>query len=174
MGTSAKTIASGLLEMKRRPPIKLGERFNMLEVVEITNLRRNKKRLYRCKCECGNYVHVTSSNLRNAHVKSCGCMRRERMKTIAFKHGDSGSKTYTFWAGIKAKCYNPKNIEYKKFGALGIRVCPEWINSYATFREDMGECPATHKLARHDKTADFSKGNCYWVIKKCYTKGNQK
>lgn len=32
-----------------------------------------KKRMWKCKCECGNETIVEMSNLRNGHTTSCGC-----------------------------------------------------------------------------------------------------
>jgi hypothetical protein len=34
--------------------------------------------VWRCRCDCGEYHFVSSGNLRNRTVKSCGCSRRRR------------------------------------------------------------------------------------------------
>ena len=30
---------------------------------------------------------------------------------------------YSVWRDMKQRCYNPKNGNYKRYGARGIRVC---------------------------------------------------
>lgn len=34
----------------------------------------------KCKCECGNYAEVTTSNLLSGDCKSCGCLRNKYFK----------------------------------------------------------------------------------------------
>lgn len=33
--------------------------------------------LWKCRCDCGNEILVTSTNLKNNHTKSCGCLQKE-------------------------------------------------------------------------------------------------
>lgn len=51
------------------------QRFGKLVAVELLE-QSNKfnRRLYRCKCDCGNEVIVPSINLINGHTNSCGCL----------------------------------------------------------------------------------------------------
>jgi hypothetical protein len=39
----------------------------------------------------------------------------------------------TCWGGMISRCYNPKNQRYRAYGARGVRVCREWLNSYQSF-----------------------------------------
>jgi len=57
-----------------------GERFGRLVVLsrDTSNTARNV--YWICKCECGTIKSVCGVNLRNQHVKSCGCLRREVLK----------------------------------------------------------------------------------------------
>lgn len=74
-----------------------GQQFGMLYVLKfshIENLKNGKsKRIWECKCECGNTVYVSTANLTTKHVQSCGCkyeyynkinMRRDNMQGIYF------------------------------------------------------------------------------------------
>lgn len=55
-----------------------GKKINRLTVLErATNSSQGKAR-WKCVCECGNIVVVEGSSLRNGHVKSCGCLQRDR------------------------------------------------------------------------------------------------
>ncbi|WP_054955031.1 AP2 domain-containing protein [Paenibacillus dakarensis] len=54
-----------------------GERYGRLTVIK--EIERNRyTRRWLCRCDCGNEVPVTMSNLRNGHTTSCGCAQRER------------------------------------------------------------------------------------------------
>ena len=43
------------------------------------------------------------------------------------------SKLYIIWIGMKQRCNNPNNTNYKNYGAKGIRVCKEWDKSFDHF-----------------------------------------
>lgn len=60
----------------------IGKRFSRLIVID--RAKNKGARVYwLCKCDCGNEVEVSSSNLRSGHVKSCGCYRLESLKKRA-------------------------------------------------------------------------------------------
>ena len=60
----------------------LGQRFGRLVVIEETG-KKNKSGCYlwKCQCDCGKIVEVSSGNLSSGHSLSCGCGRNE--KTVA-------------------------------------------------------------------------------------------
>lgn len=52
----------------------VGQKFGFLTVVELLKERsKNRQKVYRCLCDCGNYVNVRSSDLKTGNTKSCGC-----------------------------------------------------------------------------------------------------
>lgn len=62
------------LEQKRLSLV--GQKFNMLLVLAGVEDAKNAGRtLWRCVCDCGNEVLVYGTDLKNGHVKSCGCLR---------------------------------------------------------------------------------------------------
>ena len=54
-----------------------GKRFGRLTVVKRAENSKSGKTQWLCLCDCGNYVVVTSINLKNKHTRSCGCLNRE-------------------------------------------------------------------------------------------------
>jgi hypothetical protein len=49
----------------------------------------------------------------------------------------------------------------------GIAICERWLQSYAAFREDMGECPSKlHTLDRIENHKGYEPGNCRWATGK--------
>lgn len=65
-----------------------GMKFNMLTLIEPTGEIRNGCRIWKCKCQCGNYKEISTSNIKR--TKSCGCARGQNKLNI--KPGDKFGK----------------------------------------------------------------------------------
>lgn len=77
-----------------------------------------------CRCACGRLYKRYYANIkRNKYCWECS------KKT----HGLSRTPLYFVWAQMKGRCSNPKNQQYKNYGARGIFVCQEWQDSYKAF-----------------------------------------
>ena len=80
-------------------------------------------------------------------------------------HGLVGSRVYRIWSGMKTRCYLKSSRGYKWYGAKGITVCDEWLNSFEKFYEDMGDPPTNkHQIDRIDNDKGYNKENCRWVL----------
>lgn len=64
-----------------------------------------------------------------------------------------------------ARCYNPRNDSYSRYGAMGIRVCERWLESFDNFYADMGDKPTPkHSIDRYPNNAgNYEPGNCRWA-----------
>lgn len=72
-------------------------------------------------------------------------------------------KAYYCWMSMRNRCYNPKHVSYKDYGANGITVCKRWYDSYVDFIEDMGERPSNHySVDRKDSKGNYEPSNCKW------------
>lgn len=80
-----------------------------------------------------------------------------------YTHGMTGTTTYLTWTRNRNRCNNPFNVQYKDYGAKGIKVCKRW-DDFNNFLEDMGMQPKGGWLIRRDKKKGFSKENCYWFV----------
>lgn len=70
---SGRTNSCGCLYQKNDL---IGLKFGKLIVIDSTDLRsKNGNVIWKCKCECGNIDYVSTNNLLNGRVKSCGCSR---------------------------------------------------------------------------------------------------
>lgn len=83
-----------------------GQKFNKLTVVSEAGYHvtkgGHKKRMVLCRCDCGNMTTVPAGDLKNGHVKSCGC------------------------ANIDAKERRRKDLTGQRFGFLQV----ESLNGY--------------------------------------------
>jgi hypothetical protein len=124
-----------------------------------------KKKIYlwECVCECGRKVVVKTEDLRNGFKKSCGCLRSSRGGIL---NNPRTIRLYKIWRQMKQRCFNPKHIGYKNYGAKGIKVCDRWLD-FNLFLHDMGD---TYKedlsIERADNTKGYSLENCSWIEKK--------
>lgn len=62
-------------------PSLAGKVFNRLTVVEGRGLNRSYRRLWLCRCVCGNEIVTATSDLHSGNTQSCGCLLREIVST---------------------------------------------------------------------------------------------
>jgi hypothetical protein len=143
-----------------------GQRFGKLTVLHHAGVTAAGKTLWQCACDCGGSAVVTTGTLRNGRSKSCGCWRRIHAAKINFSHGHSRngarSSTLESWRGMKARCLNPNNKDYKTYGGRGITVCQRWLK-FENFLADMGQRPKNKTIDRKDSDGDYEPSNCHWA-----------
>lgn len=142
-----------------------GTRYGRLVVVEFDKTDNRGIAFWKCRCDCGNVISITSASVRYGLSKSCGCLAKELTSVRSRRHGEARlTKEYRAWAGLKARCYTPSDQRYNCYGALGIIVCDRWRNSYGNFLQDMGRAPtAAHSIDRLDVTGNYEPSNCRWA-----------
>jgi hypothetical protein len=78
------------------------------------------------------------------------------------------------WHGMRARCHNPKNQAYERYGGRGIFMCDEWLDNFDRFYEDMGPKPEGMDLDRIDNEKGYSKQNCQWISRKENTRNTRR
>ena len=88
-------------------------------------------------------------------------------------HGESTTRTYRIWSGMKNRCNNPNNKRFASYGGRGIKVDPKW-NTYEGFIEDMGYPADDLSIDRIDNDGDYTKKNCRWATARQQARNSQK
>jgi len=81
--------------------------------------------------------------------------KRQRVRNRAY--------VYKVWGMIKQRCTDVNHKLYPEYGGRGITVCPEWMESFEAFNNDMGERPLGVSIHRVDKSKGYFKENCKWI-----------
>lgn len=96
-------------EMNKRCMDLTGQKFGMLTVIENVYVQENGTRLWRCECDCGNTIRVSTNELITGDTKSCGCLKQppRKLQRVCKNCG----KTFT---GAPRSMYCPKCSEERK------------------------------------------------------------
>ena len=133
-----------------------GRRFGSLVVLNRVGSDKNGHALWECKCNCGEHIVNLSNRLLTGNTSTCGCRNG---------HGMRYTRIYRTWVNMKVRCYNPRQDNYRFYGAKGIKVCDEWKNSFQAFLNWALSHGYSDSLTidRKNPKLDYSPSNCQWL-----------
>jgi hypothetical protein len=138
-----------------------GKRFQKWLVESFHGRSTKGKYYYWCSCACGTRESVRSDYLTSGISTSCGCSRNYPV------HGDcipGRTPEYRAWCSMKSRCLDEGNKSYKNYGGRGIKICPEWIESYEAFLRDVGRRPSPClSIHRANNDGNYEPGNVVWA-----------
>lgn len=148
----------------------VGRRFDRWTVLaRVANNPRGHTR-WLCRCDCGTEKEVLADSLRSGKSKSCGCLlgeilaeRNAALSTHGFTRGEKRDPVYVAWTGMKSRCAEA-SLVWRNYGARGITVCPEWVESFEAFYAHVGDHPGPeYSLDRIDNDRGYEPGNVRWA-----------
>jgi hypothetical protein len=89
-------------------------------------------------------------------MREVHAMQRPNPKT----HGMSRHPVGAVWRSMLARCRNPKNKSYERYGARGITVCDFLAESPQHIIELLGERPEKMEIDRTNNDGHYSCGKC--------------
>lgn len=146
----------------------IGKKFGRLTIESRSHRGPRGVTFWLCRCECGKSLATPLYPIRNGRTSSCGCLQKERVRDLKKTHGKARTPEYHIWSGMKARCLNPKNKGYPRYGGRGITVCQEWIDSFEAFLAHIGPIPQDGKMYSLDRivsTKNYEPGNVRWSTK---------
>lgn len=139
-----------------------GLRFGRLLAVEFAGLK-NKRRMYRCICDCKNECVVRTESLRSGIAKSCGCLKKEKIGNLNKTHAMSKTVEYKAWGKIKSRIFNKNDKKYLQYGGRGLTMYQPWVDSFETFLNDVGLRPKNKtSIGRINVDIGYFPDNCRW------------
>lgn len=145
----------------------IGEKYGRLTVLRALKPeeRQSKNKKWLCRCECGNEVQANISRLKCGNTKSCGCLQREHITALNYKHGKWKTPLFNIWIRMRNRCYLENTKDYINYGGRGITVCPEWKDDFETFERWALENGYQKGLSIDRKNVDgnYDPSNCRWA-----------
>lgn len=146
--------------MKSKTLDLVGRKFGRLTVLEKYHVVTRFPK-WRCLCDCGQTVIVSTGNLLNGITKSCGCLRRDRARerlkaAFADSHHESRTALYRYWCNKRLLMRRANPPAY---------FCDKWEVNFEAFKKWALEHGYKEGmiLIRKDPAAGYSPENLLWV-----------
>lgn len=145
-----------------------------LQQLQVNSLHKNKHGhyLFNCSCVCGKEFLTNALRVVKGATLSCGCVVSEAMlqslrcrphPSHLITHGQSDTRFYRVWAGMKSRCNNPNSTSYLLYGGRGISLDERW-EDFENFEEDMrSEYQEGYTIERLDVNGDYCRDNCTFI-----------
>lgn len=130
----------------------------------VVDTETNDNRFWLCKCLCGTQRNVRYQALFYGISKSCGCLHKELASKANKTHGESKTRLYSIWSGIKKRIFDKKNQDYHNYGGRGITLSKRWLK-YESFKKWAIKNGYKDNLSieRKNFNQGYASSNCIWI-----------
>jgi hypothetical protein len=162
-GVSPRTIYNyleyyNISREKRTKEIKPGDTFKLLTAINVCDKGKNGVLIWLCKCHCGNFTKVRTTQLKNGRIVSCGCYRKRYR-----------NHRWTGYCGISGSRVAEIRLRAKKKG-LQFDLTAKFL--WELFEKQNKKCAITGieidldkngSVDRIDSTKGYTKDNVWWT-----------
>lgn len=135
------------------------------DIVVLSFSERRKGRIYwNCECKhCKNIIQRETTNIKKG-LATCKCIHRKRIGTSNSKE-NRNTEIYSKWCGMKNRCYNQNEKQFKYYGGRGIKVCDEWVNDFESFYNWSinNGWQNGYSIERTNVNDNYCPENCKWI-----------
>lgn len=141
----------------------IGTKIGIYEVLYECDFKANDgHRMFHVKCtKCGWETNIQMHRIKDTKA----CQHLDIFGKYKQYYSWKNKKLRSIFQGMKDRCYNSNNKDYKTYGGKGIKICEEWLNSEEAFEDWSLNNNWVEGLTidRIDSDKDYCPDNCRWI-----------
>jgi hypothetical protein len=149
----------------------LGKIFTRLTVLEEVETLNNRVK-WKCVCICGNLIITSTNNLKRGNCKSCGCLKKEKIKNLNLLN--PGEAAFNYLYSIYARnakqrkyAFKLTQTQFKELTSSNCHYCNRVPQQKVKPHKGNNGYYIYNGIDRKDNNKGYNKINCVPCCKKC-------